>query len=874
MNSAAAARQNVRNSYHAEDDDGASRLSEGMEPMHITPQPQPLISQLQRAANEIDALGVHVNHAILTIHRLEGLGLQKLKIPLPKIVVLGEQSTGKSSVIEAITGIKTPRATGTCTRCPLFIKLESTSSSSEWEARVTLRRDFTFDGKSGRGPERRFPGWLQAEQPHTVDFMSTNDPDMLEAIIARAQMATVSPLIDYREFAKASLTENTKAHCVAFSPNIVCISIRYLGLPALSLYDLPGMIGQSEEPQDIKFVKDLVTDYVNDPEALVLVTCSMENDIANSTAGGLARRLKATDRCIGVLTKPDRLLPSSCQDILRDVFETKRFPYGHGYFVVRNLGQEQLDSLTHNDARVQERKFFEQNEPFAVAYQKYSSRFGTWNLQAALSGKLAEQITRKLPVIDDEIKARLGEVEDELKQYPAPPTHNATRIIFDLVLQFTQQLRGQLEGDFDHDDWRNIWQALQKAFFDSLLTLKPTMSTFGRRDNGLYRESLEAARLVNEIINLDDDDDEVDPRGDTQMKDAPETPTKKRKTEGTPVSSPLKASHPADTSLTAADTYTGDFSNNRIKFQLDEVKKHLATKSSTRIPGHLDTKAINAMMMATLRNWQLPLDKFFDKLGHLIKSHVKNIFHECFGSWAGTTLYDKAWAIVLKMLELNLTLQRTTMAAESLVDEQNGVYIFHDELYTRDKEAMLEHYRQARLKARLNVYKRERFAVTEKPLTPGDEAKILKDAKLMVLLKREPYNTELAAAAEVTTYYLMAARRFHDSICMRVESKFLKQLRTQLRDELENGLGIHDGIEGHRNAVRLLAEDPQREEQRQVLLAQRAALIKGQQILRDLKQRRYGHDDLAQTSTSDTVNGLDQAGSGMATPLSEDMNEI
>jgi hypothetical protein len=51
------------------------------------PQPQP---QSQRAANQIDALGVHVNEAISTIHRLEGLGLQKLRIPLPKIVVLGK----------------------------------------------------------------------------------------------------------------------------------------------------------------------------------------------------------------------------------------------------------------------------------------------------------------------------------------------------------------------------------------------------------------------------------------------------------------------------------------------------------------------------------------------------------------------------------------------------------------------------------------------------------------------------------------------------------------------------------------------------------------------------------------------------------------
>jgi hypothetical protein len=277
--------------------------------------------QPHQTPKEIDALGVHVKDCISTINQLEGLGLQKLKIPLPKIIVLGEstsslrgtlitdylsylgeQSTGKSSVIEAISGIQTPRSTGTCTRCPLFIKLESAAIPRKWEAHVTLRRSFQYDGKNGRGPERRFPGWSQRTESHTVEFMSTDDPEKLEHIISRAQQATVSPLTEYTEFTKESTQHLEGSHQCRFSPNIVCISITCPGLPALSFYDLPGIIGQAEEPQDVKFVRDLVVEYVKDPEALLLVTCSMENDIANSTAGGIARQLKATDRCIGKLS--------------------------------------------------------------------------------------------------------------------------------------------------------------------------------------------------------------------------------------------------------------------------------------------------------------------------------------------------------------------------------------------------------------------------------------------------------------------------------------------------------------------------------------------------------------------------------------------
>ena len=50
------------------------------------------------------------------INALRHQGVEDLISPLPKIVVVGDQSTGKSSLIEAISEIKVPRDAGTCTR--------------------------------------------------------------------------------------------------------------------------------------------------------------------------------------------------------------------------------------------------------------------------------------------------------------------------------------------------------------------------------------------------------------------------------------------------------------------------------------------------------------------------------------------------------------------------------------------------------------------------------------------------------------------------------------------------------------------------------------------------------------------------------------
>jgi hypothetical protein len=211
-------------------------------------------------------------------------------------------------VIEAISGIKTPRADDTCTRCPLFIKLESSDDSrAGWSATIKLRRLFGYDGNpAGESHDRRFPGWIQLPQPNDVFFAETEIPDSLEYIISRAQLATISPLVDYREFLRPDLVGLGEHHKCKFSPNIVCISITQPGLPSLSFYDLPGLINQADVPEEeylIKFVRDVVVDYVKDAESLILVTCSLATDIANSTAGGIARSEKATDRCIGMYDK-------------------------------------------------------------------------------------------------------------------------------------------------------------------------------------------------------------------------------------------------------------------------------------------------------------------------------------------------------------------------------------------------------------------------------------------------------------------------------------------------------------------------------------------------------------------------------------------
>lgn len=62
------------------------------------------------------------------VDKLRHLNIMKEGIQLPTIVVVGDQSSGKSSVLESLAGISLPRGQGICTRVPLIMRLQHHSA--------------------------------------------------------------------------------------------------------------------------------------------------------------------------------------------------------------------------------------------------------------------------------------------------------------------------------------------------------------------------------------------------------------------------------------------------------------------------------------------------------------------------------------------------------------------------------------------------------------------------------------------------------------------------------------------------------------------------------------------------------------------------
>lgn len=172
---------------------------------------------------------------IEVIHRLRKCG-SDTEVELPQIAVIGNQSAGKSTLIEAISGIQVPRAAGTCTRCPMEITLIS-SDSAEWKCKVSLR-------------------YLDSEyRAQTIDFAETATKAEVPFILRRAQLAALNPSErDLSKFADLcdGQCEEYKSE-LSFSNNTIVVDIKGANVD-VTFVDLPGIISNTERVLFRKFV--------------------------------------------------------------------------------------------------------------------------------------------------------------------------------------------------------------------------------------------------------------------------------------------------------------------------------------------------------------------------------------------------------------------------------------------------------------------------------------------------------------------------------------------------------------------------------------------------------------------------------------------
>ncbi|TDL25543.1 hypothetical protein BD410DRAFT_717419 [Rickenella mellea] len=402
-----------------------------------------------------------VKNLIKLITDLRAMGAQS-HIDLPRITVIGNQSAGKSSVVEAISGITVPRSSGTCTRCPMECRL--TCSPQPWRAQVLLR--FERDEAGNRLPEVK-------EEKFGPPIVAKSE---LELQLKRAQLAILNPSVASELFVELDLSVLTSGcpplgsdRQLQFSPNVVCLDISGPELTDLSFIDLPGIISNVAEGEDrgnIDLIKNLVKDHIAG-NALILLTITMRDDLENQSAAFLAKEADPNGlRTIGVLTKPDTLQEGEEPAWLK-VLSGESHPLRHGYYVTKQPNISELEQkLDHGEARQREKEYFASQAPWKSAPPMIRNRIGVPNLTRELSRLLSQLIEKLLPQLRSNAKSSLSGVMMSLNGLPQPPSENPTAHLLQLVTSFTSLVDRYIQGGEGHEDLlrdcRPAYQKFQK----------------------------------------------------------------------------------------------------------------------------------------------------------------------------------------------------------------------------------------------------------------------------------------------------------------------------------------------------------------------------------------------------------------------------
>ncbi|KAK8141153.1 hypothetical protein G3M48_000691 [Beauveria asiatica] len=329
------------------------------------------------------------------IDDLRGFGINE-DLPLPQIVVVGDQSSGKSSLLEGLTGLSFPIASDLCTRFATQIVLQRTSrdkttvkativpgpSSLDDDEQKKRLLDFNMemDADELNGP--RF-AWILDE---AADYMGLPNSDQ-----------------DFEDFDKR------------FSDDILRIEISGPDQHHLSVVDVPGLFHNPTKYQtreDLSVIRGLIERYTTDARTIILAVMDARNNLANQEVFKMARAADpAGHRTVGIITKCDALQSGDELGVLR-IAQNAVERLQHGWFVIRNRSTKEIqEGVTIAQRHENERRFF-QGAPWNELPKE---RIGVKALKPFLGQLLYEHIRREFPALVNEIEALYRETQKKIE---------------------------------------------------------------------------------------------------------------------------------------------------------------------------------------------------------------------------------------------------------------------------------------------------------------------------------------------------------------------------------------------------------------------------------------------------------------------------
>lgn len=303
---------------------------------------------------------------------------QSESLTLPSIVVVGSQSSGKSSVLEAIVGHEfLPKGSNMVTRRPIELTLVNTPKA--------------------QAEYGEFPA---------LGLGRITDFSQIQRTLTDLNLAV------------------PEKECVSDDP--IQLRIYSPNVPDLSLIDLPGYIQVEafDQPTELKIkIQELCDKYIQPPNVILAISAA-DVDLANSTALRASRRVDPRgERTIGVVTKMDLVDPARGQQILSD----RNYPLRLGYVgVVAKIPPETKSLFHRGSANITSAVTKAENAYFSAHPQAFGPEsevtVGTPNLRKKLMHVLESTMSASLATTSEAIHHELAEATYEFKvQYNERP---------------------------------------------------------------------------------------------------------------------------------------------------------------------------------------------------------------------------------------------------------------------------------------------------------------------------------------------------------------------------------------------------------------------------------------------------------------------
>lgn len=414
------------------------------------------------------------------VAQLRKCGLESI-LSLPQLVVCGDQSAGKSSVLEALTEIPFPRNDNLCTRFATEIILRRATANS-----LTIR---VIPDTKRPVNERES---IKAFKESITDFDEL--PRVMEKAMVLMGIDTGSASILSRAFAKDTLS----------------VEIEGPSRPQLTLVDLPGLI-QTETKGVTKADVDLVTEitdhYISQPRTICLAVVSATNDYANQAILTKVRTVDPDgERTLGIITKPDRLSPGSgMENAFLDLARNEDIFFKLGWHVVKNRSFEEGAS-----------SFLERNASEAAYFRK--SNFKTLSqdcvgidaLRSRLSQLLFAHVKQELPQLREDLDVALTDSKSQLDSMgtrrvtPQECRAYLAQLSLDYYGVCKAAVGGHYEGDYFNRDTDKVFSINSPATIRRLRAVIQHLNTefsddLRMRGHKYHIDRLEAPREAEDV---------------------------------------------------------------------------------------------------------------------------------------------------------------------------------------------------------------------------------------------------------------------------------------------------------------------------------------------------------------------------------------